>query len=142
MARGKKPHIGSLFQDWLREQGIQEEVNAAAIKAARRAARVRLPAVHPGAFLREEVLKGYGLSVTAGAAALGVTRQALSELVNERTRLSADMAIRIGKAFGLSMETLLGLQHAFDIEEARKRTPSIKVARFKGKPAEAQPRLF
>lgn len=108
----------------------------------KRETKIGLRAVHPGEFLRDEVLKGYALSVTAGAAALGVTRQALSELVNERTSLSADMAIRIEKAFGLSMETLLGMQHQFDLAEAKTRAASIKVARFKGKPADPQPRLF
>ncbi len=104
--------------------------------------KIGLRAVHPGELLREEVLKGYGLTVTAAAAALGVTRQALSELLNERTSLSADMAIRIEKAFGLSMETLLGMQHDFEVAEAKKRASEIKVPRFKGKPQEPQPRLL
>ncbi|WP_374387753.1 HigA family addiction module antitoxin [Sandaracinobacter sp.] len=62
---------------------------------------------HPGGFVKHEVLKAHGLSVTEAAVVLGVTRPALSALVNERAHLSPEMAIRIEKAFGLSMETLI-----------------------------------
>ena len=67
--------------------------------------RLKTPA-HRGGFVKKEVLKPLGLSVTEAADALGVTRPALSALLNERAHLSPDMAIRIEKAFGVSMETL------------------------------------
>lgn len=90
---------------------------------------------HPGGFLKTEVLAPLDLSVTEAALALGVTRPALSAFLNERASLSPDMAIRIEKAFGLKLETLMRMQNACDIAEARRRAPSIKVKRFRTKAA-------
>ncbi|CAN7497894.1 HigA family addiction module antidote protein [Paracoccus pantotrophus] len=87
---------------------------------------------HPGGFVRHEVLKPLGLSVTEAADALGVTRPALSALLNERAQLSPEMAIRIEKAFGVSMETLMRMQNSYDIAQARKREAEIKVERYTG----------
>ena len=86
---------------------------------------------HPGAFVRSEIIEGHDLSITTAAKALGVTRQALSELVNSRTSLSAEMAVRLEKAFGVSMDTLLRMQASYDIAEARQRAPSINVQPYK-----------
>jgi addiction module HigA family antidote len=97
---------------------------------------------HPGGFVKHEVLKVHGLSVTEAADALGVTRPALSALVNERAHLSPEMAIRIEKAFGVSMETLMRMQNSYDIAQARKREGEIKVAPFKGKPLDPQPAMI
>lgn len=99
-------------------------------------------AAHPGAFVKSEVLEARGLSITQAAAALGVTRPALSALVNERAQLSPEMAIRIEKAFGLSMETLMRMQNSYDIAQARKREGDIKVAPFKGKRLDRQTALL
>ena len=74
---------------------------------------------HPGGIVRRECLEPLGLSVTKAARGLGVSRQALSELVNEESGVSAEMAIRLSKAFGSSPETWLGMQTAFDLWEAR-----------------------
>jgi antitoxin HigA-1 len=90
---------------------------------------------HPGGFIRTEIFEPMGLSVTEAALALGVTRPALSAFLNERASLSPDMAIRIEKAFGLKLETLMRMQNAYDIAQARKRAGSIKVKRYKGKAA-------
>lgn len=90
---------------------------------------------HPGGFIKTEILSPLNLSVTEAALALGVTRPALSAFLNERASLSPDMAIRIEKAFGLKLETLMRMQNTFDIAEARRRAPSIKVKRFRGKAA-------
>lgn len=87
---------------------------------------------HPGSFVKHEVLKPLGLSVTEAADALGVTRPALSALLNERAHLSPEMAIRIEKAFGVSMETLMRMQNSYDIAQARKREAEIKVERYTG----------
>ena len=87
---------------------------------------------HPGGFVKHEVLKPLGLSVTEAADALGVTRPALSALLNERAQLSPEMAIRIEKAFGVSMETLMRMQNSYDIAQARKREVEIKVERYTG----------
>lgn len=87
---------------------------------------------HPGAFVKHKVLQPLGLSVTEAADALGVTRPALSALLNERAHLSPDMAIRIEKAFNVPMETLMRMQNSFDIAQARKREAEIKVERYTG----------
>lgn len=91
------------------------------------------PTIHPGSFVKANVIEPLGLSVTAAADALGVTRAALSALLNRRADLSPEMAIRIEKAFGVSMETLMRMQNTFDIAEARKRASKINVSRFRGK---------
>ncbi|MBI4828657.1 MAG: HigA family addiction module antidote protein [Nitrospinae bacterium] len=87
--------------------------------------RMKYP-VHPGAFMKEEVLEPLRLTVTDAAAVLGITRAALSAFLNERTKLSPDMAIRIEKAFKLKMDTMMRMQNSFDIAEARRRAPTIK----------------
>lgn len=85
---------------------------------------------HPGAFVRLIVLEPLGLSVTEAARALGVTRAALSALLNGRAALSPDMAIRLDKAFAVDMETLMTMQSAYDIAAARKRQAKIRVKRY------------
>ena len=97
--------------------------------------RTKSPA-HPGGFVKAEVIGPLGLSVTAAADALGVTRAALSALLNERADLSPEMAIRIEKAFGISMETLMRMQNSFDIAEARKKAKEVNVAPYAGKASE------
>lgn len=72
--------------------------------------RMKAPA-HPGGFVKSEVIEPLGLSVTDAAQALGVTRPALSALLNERSHLSPEMALRIEKAFGVSMDTLMRMQN-------------------------------
>lgn len=91
--------------------------------------RMKSPA-HPGGFIRTEIIEPLNLSITAAAVALGVTRPALSALVNERAALSPDMAIRIDKAFGVSMETLLRMQNSYDIAQAKSREGDISVAPY------------
>jgi antitoxin HigA-1 len=86
---------------------------------------------HLGGFVRREVLVPLGLSVTDAAAVLDVTRQALSNLVNERAALTAEMALRLEKAFGVSMDLLMRMQLAYDLAQARARERTIKVKRYK-----------
>lgn len=85
---------------------------------------------HPGAFVRAEILEELGLSVTRAAEVLGVRRATLSDFVNERAALSPEMALRIEKAFAVSMDTLLSMQAAHDAHAMRKRSAAIKVERF------------
>ena len=85
---------------------------------------------HPGQFIRMEIIDPLDISITRAAEALGVTRPALSALLNGRASLSSDMALRIEKAFGLKMDTLLRMQTAFDIAETRDREAEISVERF------------
>jgi addiction module HigA family antidote len=93
---------------------------------------------HLGGFIRREILAPLALSVTDAAAALDVTRQALSNLVNEKAALTADMALRLEKAFGVSMELLMRMQLAYDLAEARARERTIKVKRYKPGGSQAQ----
>jgi addiction module HigA family antidote len=86
---------------------------------------------HPGGVLRRQCLEPLGLSVTEAAKGLGVTRQALSDLVNEKAGVSVDMAFRLSKAFGSSPETWLGVQMAYDLWQARNRLQEIRVRKFK-----------
>ena len=86
---------------------------------------------HPGDIVRRRCLEPLGLSVTDAAKGLGVTRQALSDLVNGKAGVSVEMAIRLAKAFGSSAETWLGMQMAYDLWQANKRGDKVKVRRFK-----------
>src|ERR1700752_2398564 len=86
---------------------------------------------HPGDFIRTEIVEPAGLTVTAAAAALRVSRPALSSLLNGRADLSGEMALRIEKAFGVKMDTLMRMQAAFDIARARKDEKKIHVRRVR-----------
>lgn len=85
---------------------------------------------HPGNFIRTEIIQPAGLSVTAAAIALQVSRPALSSLLNGRADLSGDMALRIEKAFGVQMDTLMRMQASYDIAQTRKREKRIHVRRI------------
>lgn len=85
---------------------------------------------HPGAIIRHDCLEPLGLTVTAAAAALGVSRQALNNVINGKAAVSAEMAIRLSKAFGSSPELWLRLQVAYDLAQVRQRERDIKVTRF------------
>jgi antitoxin HigA-1 len=84
---------------------------------------------HPGEFIRTEIIAPAGFSVTAAAVALGVSRPALSSLLNGKASLSGDMALRIEKAFGVKMDTLMRMQSAYEIAQTRKREKQIRVQR-------------
>lgn len=85
---------------------------------------------HPGGIVLRQCLEPLGLTVTAAARGLGVTRQALSDVVNEKAAISVEMAIRLSKAFGSTPDTWLGMQTAYDLWQARGRAKQIKVRRF------------
>jgi len=85
--------------------------------------------VHPDRIVRHDCLEPLGLSVTTGAKALGVSRQALNNIVNGKAGISPEMAIRLTKAFGSTEETWLRMQLAYDLAEARKNESKIKVRR-------------
>jgi antitoxin HigA-1 len=85
---------------------------------------------HPGGIVRWQCLKPLGLTITEAAEGLGVTRQALSDLVNQRVGVSVEMAIRLSKGFGSSPETWLGLQMAYDLWQARERMERTKIREF------------
>jgi antitoxin HigA-1 len=86
--------------------------------------------VHPGLIVRHDCLEPLGLSVTAGAKVLGITRQALNNVVNGKSGISPEMAIRLSKAFGSTPETWLRMQLAYDLAQARKDESKIKVRRL------------
>lgn len=86
--------------------------------------------VHPGAIVREDCLKPLALSVSEGARRLGVGRQTLSHLTNEKASVSIEMAYRLSKAFGSTPETWLGMQLAYDLAKSRDLEKTIKVQRI------------
>ncbi|MEX2304338.1 MAG: HigA family addiction module antitoxin [Bryobacterales bacterium] len=91
--------------------------------------------VHPGLFLRTEIIEAHDLSVTEAAKILRVSRPALSSLLNARAGLSGDMALRFEKAFGVDMETLMRMQNSYDIAQTRRRAKKIQLKRYEPRPA-------
>jgi addiction module HigA family antidote len=87
-------------------------------------------AVHVGDWLKTEVVEAYGVNVKTLAQHFGVSRQALSTLLNGRANLSADMAIRFEKAFGIKADTLMRMQTAYELAQARVHEDDIKVERL------------
>src|SRR3954468_22561335 len=85
---------------------------------------------HPGCFIRDEILEELGLSIARAAEILGVRRATLSDLVNEKSALSAEMALRIEKAFGVDMDTLLRMQAWYDSYTMRQKAGEIDVKPF------------
>jgi addiction module HigA family antidote len=92
---------------------------------------------HPGELIRTEIIEPLGLSVTAAAKALRVSRPALSSLLNGKADLSGEMALRIEKAFGPKMETLMRIQSAYDVARTRRQQGKIRVRRYRGAEAAA-----
>ena len=84
---------------------------------------------HPGRVVRQECIEPLGLTVTEAAKRLGVTRQALNNLVNSKGDVSAEMAVRLSKAFGSSPEVWLGMQTEYDLAQVEKEAHNIKVKR-------------
>ena len=85
---------------------------------------------HPGTFIRLEVIEEFGLNVAAAARILGVRRATLSDLLNGNASLSPEMALRVEKAFGLSMDLLLRMQAWHDATRMRARADEIDVQRY------------
>lgn len=90
----------------------------------------RISGGHPGPYVRSHTIDAFELSVKEAAKVLGITRTALSAFLNARASLSPDMALRIEKAFGLSVEELMHMQCDFDIAQARAREADIPVAPY------------
>jgi len=85
---------------------------------------------HPGSFVRTEIIEPHGLTVAAAAEVLGVSRPTLSTLLNGHSSLSSMMALRLEKAFGVGMDTLLRMQTSYDIASIRKRAEEIRVEAY------------
>jgi addiction module HigA family antidote len=83
---------------------------------------------HPGRIVRQDCIEALGLTITEAARGLGVTRQALNNLVNEKAGISPEMAVRLSKAFGSSPETWLKLQMNYDLAQLRQ--DEIEVKRY------------
>jgi antitoxin HigA-1 len=90
---------------------------------------------HPGLSVRADCLEPLGLSVTRAAKALGVSRQALNNLINGQAAISPEMAIRLDKAFGGGADTWVRLQAAYDLAQAKKSANKLKVQRITGRRA-------
>jgi addiction module HigA family antidote len=85
---------------------------------------------HPGRIVRQECIEPLKLTITDAAERLGVSRQALNNVVNEKAAISPEMSIRLSKAFGSSPEVWLGLQMEYDLAQAEKESSHIKVRRI------------
>lgn len=85
---------------------------------------------HPGRIVRQECIDHFGLSITAAAEVLGVSRQALNNLVNMKSGISADMALRLEKAFGGTADLWLRMQTAYDLAQARQHEADLDVERY------------
>jgi len=85
---------------------------------------------HPGVFVREEILEPLNLTVAKASEVLGGRRATLSDLINGKASLSPEMALRVEKAFGMSMDTLLNMQAWYDSRLMRDRADEIDVERF------------
>ena len=92
--------------------------------------KIGMKPAHPGGFIRSEILSELNLSVARAADILGVRRATLSNLVNEKAALSPEMALRIEKAFGVSMDTLLRMQAWHDSYSMRQRQEEIDVQKY------------
>jgi addiction module HigA family antidote len=90
---------------------------------------------HPGRIIRQECIEPLGLTITEAAARLGVKRQTLNNLVNEKAGISPEMSIRLSKAFGSRPEVWLGLQMQYDLAQAEKNAHRIKVRRITPRPS-------
>lgn len=86
--------------------------------------------IHPGLIVKHDCIDKLGLTVTDAANVLGVSRPTLSRVINARSSVSPEMAIRLSKAFGSRPETWLKLQLAFDLAKASKLADRIKVSRY------------
>ena len=91
---------------------------------------VNMTPSHPGDFIRTEIIEELGLSVTRAAEILGVRRATLSDLLNGNAALSAEMALRIEKAFDVSMDILLRMQAWYDASQMRARADQVQVQRY------------
>ncbi len=85
---------------------------------------------HPGELIRTEVIEALGLSVSKAAGILQVRRATLSDLLRGKASLTAEMALRIEKAFGPDMDHLLRMQLAYDVAKTRQQARSIPVKRY------------
>ena len=97
---------------------------------------------HPGRIVRQDCIEPLGLSVTQSAEALGVKRQTLNNVINEKSAISPEMAIRLEKAFGSTAEAWLRMQVAHDLWHARQKADRIKVDRLQPTVEDAQPDTF
>ena len=86
--------------------------------------------VHPGAWLKTEIVEAHDVGIAALAAAFGISRQAVSALLNGRANLSADMAIRFEKLFGIDAETMMRMQASYDLARAREADITVDVSRL------------
>ncbi len=92
--------------------------------------KVKMTPSHPGDFIRTEVIEELGLNVTQAAEILGVRRATLSDLLNGNAALSPEMALRIEKAFDVSMDMLLRMQAWYDASQMRARANEVRVRRY------------
>ena len=103
---------------------------------------IKMTPSHPGDFIRTEIIEELGLNVTKAAKVLGVRRATLSDLLNGHASLSPEMALRVEKAFGVSMDMLLRMQAWYDASQMRARASEIKVRRYQHASAQEPARFL
>jgi antitoxin HigA-1 len=86
---------------------------------------------HPGEVIRDQIIEALGLTISSAAEILGVRRATLSDVTNGKASVSAEMALRLEKAFGVSMDLLLKMQAGYDAAQARMHSSKIKVKRYR-----------
>ena len=84
----------------------------------------------PGEFIRDQVLEPLSLSISKAAEVIKIRRPTLSDIINGKARLSSDVALRLEKAFGVSMELLMRMQTAYEVAQARERAGDVDVTRY------------
>lgn len=97
---------------------------------SRNGIKIKMTPPHPGAFIRIEIVEELGLTVTEAAEILGVRRATLSALLNEKSRLSPEMALRVEKAFGVGMDMMLKMQAWHDATMMRRRADEVVVEKY------------
>lgn len=91
---------------------------------------------HPGEVIKEDIIEALGLTISHAAEILDVRRATLSDVIRGKSSLSSEMALRLEKAFGVSMDLLLRMQSGYDAAQARKYSNQIKIRRYH--PSEAR----
>ena len=125
------PNTGVHYKNpvWTFQRGIFITVGRLSLMADN-GIKITMTPSHPGDFIRTEIVEELGLNVAQAAEILGVHQTTLSDLLNSNATLSAEMALRIEKAFGISLDTLLRMQAWYDAEQMRARADEIEVKRY------------
>ncbi len=102
---------------------------------ARKPIKMGMMPAPPGEFIRDQILEPLNLSISKAAEIIKIRRPTLSDIINGKARLNSDVALRLEKAFGVSMELLLRMQTAYEVAQARERSEEVDVQPYQNAPA-------